>query len=297
LQRGDKPAADIQEHHVLDAVAHLVAVAENNTLIVTHGNGPQVGMLALESANDPVLDYPFPFDVLGAQTQGMIGYWLAQALANALPARRVVALVTQTIVDVKDPAFSNPTKFVGRGYAEGEAPSPAGSEWTIKQDGLLWRRVVASPEPLEVVEIETIKELAASGTIVVCAGGGGIPVARGANGALRGVEAVIDKDLATAVIARGIDAHVMLLLTDVAAVLADYGTPSERPIRSATVNELRALNFPAGSMGPKVESACRFVEATGRRAAIGSFDDSLELLNGTAGTSVVASKPPTGSSE
>ncbi len=297
MQRGDKPAAEIQEHHVLDAVAHLVAVAENNTLIVTHGNGPQVGMLALESASDPVLDHPFPFDVLGAQTQGMIGYWLAQALANALPARRVVALVTQTIVDVKDPAFSNPTKFVGRGYAEGEAPSPPGSEWTIKQDGLLWRRVVASPEPLEVVEIETIKELVASGTIVVCAGGGGIPVARDANGALRGVEAVIDKDLATAVIARGTDAHVMLLLTDVAAVLADYGTPSERPIRSATVNELRALNFPAGSMGPKVESACRFVEATGRRAAIGSFDDSLELLNGTAGTSVVASTSPTGSSE
>jgi carbamate kinase len=284
LQRGDAPAAEIQEHHVLDAVARLVAVADGNTLLVTHGNGPQVGMLAVESASDPVLDRPFPFDVLGAQTQGMIGYWLAQALANALPMRRVVALVTQTIVDLEDPAFQKPTKFVGRGY---EARPPAGAEWTMHQDGPLWRRVVASPEPLEIVEIETIKELVSSGTIVVCCGGGGIPVSRDEKGILRGVEAVIDKDLATAVIARHTDADIMLLLTDVPAVLCDYGTEHERPIHSATVEELRAMGFAAGSMGPKVEAACRFVEATGRRSAIGSFDDAADLLVGTAGTSVV----------
>jgi carbamate kinase len=269
---------------VLDAVARLVAVADGNTLLVTHGNGPQVGMLAVESASDPVLDRPFPFDVLGAQTQGMIGYWLAQALANALPMRRVVALVTQTIVDLEDPAFQKPTKFVGRGY---EARPPAGAEWTMHQDGPLWRRVVASPEPLEIVEIETIKELVSSGTIVVCCGGGGIPVSRDEKGILRGVEAVIDKDLATAVIARHTDADIMLLLTDVPAVLCDYGTEHERPIHSATVEELRAMGFAAGSMGPKVEAACRFVEATGRRSAIGSFDDAADLLVGTAGTSVV----------
>lgn len=269
---------------MLDAVARLVAVADGNTLLVTHGNGPQVGMLAVESASDPVLDRPFPFDVLGAQTQGMIGYWLAQALANALPMRRVVALVTQTIVDLEDPAFQKPTKFVGRGY---EARPPAGAEWTMHQDGPLWRRVVASPEPLEIVEIETIKELVSSGTIVVCCGGGGIPVSRDEKGILRGVEAVIDKDLATAVIARHTDADIMLLLTDVPAVLCDYGTEHERPIHSATVEELRAMGFAAGSMGPKVEAACRFVEATGRRSAIGSFDDAADLLVGTAGTSVV----------
>jgi carbamate kinase len=289
LQRGEKPAAEIQEHHVFDAVRQLVRIADGNTLIITHGNGPQVGMLALESADDPALDHPFPFDVLGAQTQGMIGYWIAQALENALQDRRVVALVTQTIVDVRDPAFDNPTKFVGRGYKVGETRPAGAASWTVKRDGLLWRRVVASPEPLEVVEIATIRELAASGTIVVCAGGGGIPVARDDQGSLHGVEAVIDKDLATAVIARHLNAEAMLLLTDVSAVLADYGAKDQRPIRSATVEELRAMNFAAGSMGPKVEAACRFVEATGKRATIGSFDDAPDLLNGTAGTSVLPS--------
>lgn len=263
-------------------------IASDNTLIVTHGNGPQVGMLAVESASDPALDHPFPLDVLGAQTQGMIGYWLAQALVNALPDRRVVALVTQTVVDADDPAFSNPTKFVGRGYREGEAKVPAGAEWTLAQDGPLWRRVVASPEPLAVVEIATIRELAAQGTIVVCEGGGGVPVARDAHGNLRGVEAVVDKDLAASLIARDTDADALLLLTDVSAVLAGYGTTNERPIRRATVDELRALSFPAGSMGPKVEAACRFVEVTGRHCAIGSFDDVPALLAGMAGTTVLA---------
>lgn len=264
-------------------------VAEGNTLIITHGNGPQVGMLAIESASDPVLDHPFPFDVLGAQTQGMIGYWLAQALANALPERRVVALVTQTIVDPKDQAFANPTKFVGRGYETARAHPSTGAEWTMKQDGPLWRRVVASPQPLEIVEIGTIKTLVASGTIVVCCGGGGIPVARDADGRLRGVEAVIDKDLASSVLACDVGADALLILTDVAAVLADYATPAQHAIDSASVAELRSMDFPTGSMGPKIEAACRFVEATGRHCAIGSFDDAAGLLEGTVGTTVTRS--------
>ena len=243
-------------------------------------------MLALESANDPALDHPFPFDVLGAQTQGMIGYWLVQALGNALQ-RRVVAVLTQTIVDRRDPAFSAPTKFVGRGYSLDEARRVGGDAWVLRQDGEMWRRVVASPEPVEVVEIDTIRELVSQGTIVVCAGGGGIPVARDDHDHLVGVEAVIDKDLAAALIARDVGADALLLLTDVPAVFRDYGRATQRPLGTVSVDELRAMSFPEGSMAPKVDAVCRFVKATGKRGAIGTFDDALELLKGTAGTTVV----------
>ena len=271
---------------MVDAVRQLARICVGNEIIVTHGNGPQVGMLALESANDPVLDHPFPLDVLGAQTQGMIGYWLVQALGNVLE-RPVVALLTQTIVDSNDPAFASPTKFVGRGYSKEEARQVGGGKWTLRQDGQLWRRVVPSPEPIEVVEISIVKELVAEGTIVVCAGGGGIPVARDPGGHLEGVEAVIDKDLAAALIARDVDADVLLLLTDVPGVLANYGQPTEQALKRATTAELRTMNFPSGSMGPKVEAACRFVEATGHRASIGTFDDAPGLLDGSAGTTVL----------
>ena len=264
----------------------MALICEGNHIIITHGNGPQVGMLALESANDPVLDHPFPLDVLGAQTQGMIGYWLVQALGNVLE-RPVVALLTQTIVNSKDTAFVAPTKFVGRGYSKEEAHRMGGGKWALRQDGDLWRRVVPSPEPMEVVENSIVKELVSKGTVVVCAGGGGIPVARDQRGHLQGVEAVIDKDLAAALIARDVDADVLLLLTDVPAVLADYGLPTEHAIERATVAELRAMSFPAGSMGPKVEAACRFVEATGNRASIGTFDDTPGLLDGSAGTTIL----------
>jgi carbamate kinase len=271
---------------VVDAVRQLSRICKENEIVVTHGNGPQVGMLALESANDPALDRPFPLDVIGAQTQGMIGYWLVQALGNVLESP-VVALLTQTIVDSKDPAFESPTKFVGRGYSKDEASRIGEGKWVLRQDGELWRRVVASPEPIEVVEISIIKDLVSKGNIVVCAGGGGIPVARDRRGHLDGVEAVIDKDLAAALIARDVAADVLLLLTDVPAVLADYGLPTEHPIDNATVAELRAKSFPAGSMGPKVEAACRFVAATGKRACIGSFDDAPGLLEGSVGTNVL----------
>ena len=242
-------------------------------------------MLALESANDPVLDHPFPLDVLGAQTQGMIGYWLVQALGNALD-RPVVALLTQTVVDGNDPAFATPTKFVGRGYSKEEANRIGEGKWNLRHDGQLWRRVVPSPEPIEVVEISIVKDLVVKGTIVVCAGGGGIPVTRDPRGQLEGVEAVIDKDLAAALIARDVEADVLLLLTDVRAVLANFGLSTEHPIDRATVAELRAMRFPAGSMGPKVEAACRYVAATGKRACIGTFDDAPGLLEGSVGTNV-----------
>ncbi len=244
-------------------------------------------MLALESANDPVLSQPFPFDVLGAQTQGMIGYWLVQALGNVLQ-RRVVALLTQTVVDGDDPAFHDPTKFVGRGYSRDEAIRVDGGTWIIKRDGDRWRRVVASPEPVDIVEIATVKDLVEAGTIVVCAGGGGIPVVRNATGSLEGVEAVIDKDLAASLLARAVGADALLLLTDVPAVFGDYGLATQYPLRQVTVAQLRSMNFAAGSMGPKVEAVCRFVEVTGRHGSIGTFDDAPGLLRGTAGTTVVA---------
>lgn len=261
-------------------------------LIVTHGNGPQVGMLAVESASDPNLERPYPFDALGAETQGVIGYWLAQALGNALAPREVVALVTQTVVDPHDRAFANPTKFIGRQYDKDEALRVGEqSEWTMREDGGRWRRVVASPEPREVVERATIDRLVREGTVVVCAGGGGVPVVRERSGELAGVEAVIDKDLATSLLATGVRADRLLFLTDVERVYANYATANQRPLARVGVKELRGLSFPAGSMGPKVEAACRFVEASGNVASIGSLDDVEGLLAATSGTQVVATRP------
>ncbi len=290
LQRGERLGASVQEGHVVDAVAQLAPVAARHRLIVTHGNGPQVGLLALESSNDPTLEAPFPLDTLGAETEGMIGYWIARAQRNALPAREAGALITQTVVGADDPGFADPTKFVGRGYDEAEARRLAEvGGWTIRQDGERWRRVVASPEPTEVVELATIETLIASDTIVVCAGGGGVPVVRDAVGHLGGVEAVIDKDLATSLLARLVGADLLLFLTDVPNVYCDFATPLQSALSRVTAADLRRIPFPAGSMGPKVEAACRFVEATGARAAIGSLGDVQGLLAGTSGTSVVAS--------
>jgi carbamate kinase len=289
LQRGERPAASIQRHHVDDAVAQLASIARDHELIITHGNGPQVGLLAVESANDPELAQPYPLDVIGAQTQGMIGYWLLQAFTSALPDRPVVALVTRTIVHADDPSFEHPTKFVGLGYDELDARRLAAARgWTIAQDGARWRRVVASPEPYAIVESSMIQKLANDGAIVICAGGGGIPVVRDVDdGRLSGVEGVIDKDLATALVAHHLKADVMLILTDVPGVYRDYGTPDQQLIRMATAEELRAMSFSDGSMGPKVEAACRFVESMGTRAVIGQLDDAEDLLEGTAGTTVV----------
>jgi carbamate kinase len=287
LERGEAPLAEIQEKHVQVAVDALAPLARDHDLVITHGNGPQVGLLALESASDPELPHPYPFDVLGAQTQGMIGYFLLQALENALPGQEVVSLVCQTLVGSDDPAFDHPTKFVGPVYRREEAERLARLRgWQIRPDGGSWRRVVASPEPCALIEMPTIHMLVANGAVVVCAGGGGIPVTRSGDGMLHGVEAVVDKDLTAAMLAHDVDADALLLLTDVPHVESDFGTPSARAITMTSPAALRAMHFPAGSMGPKVEAACRFVEATGRRAMIGKLPDAEELLEGTRGTTV-----------
>jgi carbamate kinase len=287
LHRGEKPDAEPQRLNVLHAAAALASVAREHEVIVTHGNGPQVGVLALESAADPLLSRPFPLDPLGAETQGLIGYWLTQSLHNVLPERQVVALLTQCVVDPDDAAFGHPTKFVGPTYTEAEARAVADErEWSVALDGVGWRRVVASPEPQEVVEAGVIRRLVDSGVLVVCAGGGGIPVVRHADGSLDGIEAVIDKDLTAALLAQTLGADALLLLTDVTAVETDFGHPGSRPIRTARAAELRSYGFAAGSMGPKVEAACRFAERTGGVAAIGSLADAAGVLTGSAGTRV-----------
>jgi carbamate kinase len=248
-----------------------------------------VGLLALENARDRGIRVPYPLGALGAQTQGMIGYWLLQALQNALPDRRAACLVSRTVVSADDPAFGSPTKFVGPVYDETEARALAAAQgWQVRQDGARWRRVVASPEPLELLELPSVRVLLESGAIVICSGGGGAPVMRDAAGMLHGAEAVVDKDLTAALLARSLSADALLLLTDIAAVQDGYGTPQARPLRRVTPAELRSRSFPAGSMGPKVEAVCRFVEATGKMAAIGQLGDAEALLRGDAGTVVTA---------
>jgi carbamate kinase len=285
LQRGQSADAAAQQANAVRAVEALAPLAEGNELVLTHGNGPQVGLLALESAADTALTEPYPFDVLGAQTQGMIGYWLLQALQNALPGRQVAAIVNQTLVSASDPAFDKPTKFVGPVYDEQGARHVAADHgWTVAQDGTYWRRVVPSPRPERVVETRIIRLLLRSGAVVVCAGGGGVPVIRNDNGHLQGVEAVIDKDHATAVLAEALEADALLLLTDVPAVIRNFGKPDAEPITRATPATLRREQFPAGSMGPKVAAASRFVEVTGDLAAIGSLTDAQAILAGKAGT-------------
>jgi carbamate kinase len=287
LERGEPPESGLQEAHVIKAVAALAPLAAGSDLVITHGNGPQVGMLALESAHDPAISRPYPFDVLGAQTQGMIGYWLLQALQDALPRRQVACLVSRTLVRRDDPAFGQPSKFVGPVYDEPRARALAAAHgWEVRRDGTRWRRVVPSPEPAGLPDLPAIRTLLGTGAIVVCAGGGGIPIADGAGG-IRGVEAVVDKDLTASLLARELHADALLLLTDVAAVMDGYGTPQSRPIRRITPAELRKRDFPAGSMGPKIEAVCRFVEETGKPAAIGQLSDAQALLTQQAGTVIV----------
>ncbi|HVC13358.1 MAG TPA: carbamate kinase [Acidimicrobiales bacterium] len=287
LERSERPDADVQQHHVDAAVEALAPIAAEHELVVTHGNGPQVGILANESERDVTLSRPYPFDALGAQTQGMIGYWLLQSLENALSARSVAAVVTQTVVDAGDPAFATPSKFVGPMLDATSARRVARERgWTVRQDDRGWRRVVPSPTPLEVVELPIVELLLGRGAVVICAGGGGVPVVRDPAGRLRGVEAVVDKDLTAALLARKLRADALVILTDVDAVEADHGTPSARPLGRVTVPALRAMSFPAGSMGPKVEAVCRFVEETGGTGAIGRLAEASLVLAGKVGTLV-----------
>lgn len=287
LKRGERPDSDIQEHNVEIAIAALAPLAHEHELVITHGNGPQVGVLALESASDPSLSHPYPLDTLGAETQGLIGYWLVQELHNRLPDRLITAIVTQTVIDPGDPAFRHPTKFVGPVYDEPELRAIAAERgWQIAPDGDRWRRVVASPQPLRIVETPVIRMLLDAGVVVVCAGGGGVPVAEAADGALTGIEAVIDKDLTSALLAQQLGADAFLVLTDVDGVYRDFGTPHAERLTSITAADLRGLAFPAGSMGPKIDAVCRFVERTDGFAAIGALADAAALLTGGRGTRI-----------
>jgi carbamate kinase len=284
LRRGEPPESAAQQRNVERAVASIAALAREHEVVLTHGNGPQVGLLALQSEAYRQVP-PYPLDVLGAESEGMIGYLLEQGLRNELPGREVATLLTQVVVSLDDPAFGAPTKPIGPVYAEAEALRVAAARgWTVARDGDGFRRVVPSPEPLELVELEVIRFLADHGVLVVCVGGGGIPVVR--DRGLRGVEAVIDKDKAAALLAEQLDADALLLLTDVEAVELDWGTPRARPLRRLTRDLLDRHAFAAGSMGPKVEAACRFAEATGRKAGIGALDRAAEVLAGRAGTTV-----------
>lgn len=287
LQRGDKPDAAIQLEHVLTAAEALAPLAAGHELLLCHGNGPQVGLLALESEADRSLSRPYPLDVLGAQTQGMIGYWLAQSLRNAGVSRPIVSIVTQTVVDTADPAFGAPSKYVGAGYPRRVAEELAEQHgWTVAADGSAWRRVVASPEPVRIVEQGSIDALLLANTLVICGGGGGVPVAQDAGGRLRGVEAVVDKDLTAALLAVAVRADRLLVLTDVAAVMRHFGTPQATELRRIELDELDRMQFPDGSMGPKITACRRFVLATAQPAAIGSLRDAGDILAGIAGTTI-----------
>ena len=290
LKRGEPMTAEAQRNNVRTAVPALAAVAREHALLLSHGNGPQVGLLALQAAAYEEVE-PYPLDVLGAQTEGMIGYVLEQELGNVLPFEVPFAtLLTMIEVDPADPAFSNPTKFVGPVYDKGRADTLAGEKgWVFKADGEHWRRVVPSPEPKRIFEIRPIRWLLERNVVVICAGGGGVPTMYdpGADRKLMGVEAVIDKDLASELLAREVEADAFVMVTDVDGVYVGWGTPEQRRLDRTTPEELRALDFPAGSMGPKVEAAARFVERTGKRAVIGGLDQIVEIVNGNAGTQVV----------
>lgn len=291
LRRGDPMTEDVQRANIRVAARSLAPVAEEHQLVLSHGNGPQVGLLALQAAAYTEVE-PYPLDVLGAQSEGMIGYLIEQELGNVLPADVPLAtLLTMIEVDPDDPAFDHPAKFVGPVYEDATAAELMETRgWSFRRDGDHLRRVVPSPAPMRIFEIRPIRWLLDKGVVVICTGGGGIPTAwtPGAEGVLRGIEAVIDKDLASELLAREVDADVFVMATDVDGVYERWGEADQRRLDRVTASQLRALPFAEGSMGPKVDAAIRFVEATGRRAAIGALDDIEAIVAGTAGTSVVA---------
>jgi carbamate kinase len=290
LKRGEPMTAEVQRGNVRAAAPALAAVATEHQLVLSHGNGPQVGLLALQGAAYEDVE-AYPLDVLGAQTEGMIGYVLEQELGNLLPFEVPFATVlTMVEVDPADPGFRDPTKFVGPVYDEGDAKRLGAEKgWVFKQDGEHRRRVVPSPQPKRIFEIRPIRWLLEKDTVVICAGGGGVPTMYDpdADRTLVGVEAVIDKDLASELLAREVEADVLVMVTDVDGVYVDWGTPERRRLDKTTPDELRALDFAAGSMGPKVEAAARFVERTGGRAAIGGLPEIQRIVEGDAGTQVV----------
>jgi len=286
LKRGEVLSAENQRRNMRAAAGALARACQGHEVAIVHGNGPQVGLLALEA--DAYKAVPaYPLDVLGAESQGMIGYVIAQELKNARPDWPITALLTQTVVNPDDPAFAAPTKPVGPVYAATEVePLQERHGWTFAPDGEGMRRVVPSPRPTAFVEQAVIELLLAAGQTVVCAGGGGIPVQRSTDGQLTGIEAVIDKDFAAALLAESLSADRLVILTDVDAVYLDWGSADAAPIRYITAGDLRRHTFAGGSMGPKVTAVCDFVERTGRKAGIGALSQAEAVLSENAGTLV-----------
>ncbi|HEX7073429.1 MAG TPA: carbamate kinase [Hyphomicrobiaceae bacterium] len=291
LKRGEPMTADAQRRNVKVAAEALAPVARDHQLVISHGNGPQVGLLALQGASYKPGE-AYPLDVLGAETEGMIGYMIEQELGNLLPFEVPFAtLLTMIEVDPDDPGFRSPTKFVGPVYDKAGADRIAKEkEWIFKADGDKWRRVVPSPEPKRIFEIRPIRWLLDRGTIVIAAGGGGIPTMyeRDADRRLIGVEAVIDKDLASELLARELDADLFIMATDASGVYVNWGEPDAKAIHRASPAAMREYQFPAGSMGPKVDAACRFAQATGKTAAIGALAEIPAIVAGDKGTLVSA---------
>lgn len=287
LRRGEPLSAENQRSNVRVACTQIAKVAAGNQLVIAHGNGPQVGLLALQgAAYKDVASYPL--DVLGAETEGMVGYMIEQELGNLLPFEVPFAtLLTQVEVDAADPAFAAPSKPIGPVYTHAEAERLAAEKgWSIAADGEHYRRVVASPRPKRIFELRPLSWLLEKGCVVICAGGGGIPVRYDAHGKLEGVEAVIDKDLCSALLARQLECDLLVIATDVDGVYLDWGTPEKRAIAAARPDDLEALDFAAGSMGPKVQAACEFARQTGKPAVIGSLADIEAIVAGSAGTRV-----------
>lgn len=283
LRRGEPLEADIQRRNVLLASRQIAALTKDWNVVLVHGNGPQVGLLALQNSAYPQVA-PYPLDVLGAESQGMIGYLLVQELKNCLPEQQVSALLTQVEVDPDDSAFGNPSKYIGPVYDQETALALSLDKgWTIKPDGKYFRRVVPSPKPLNIIETSAINALITQGHLVVCAGGGGIPVLR-QEGKLQGIEAVIDKDLSAAFLAEQINADALLILTDADAVYLDWGTQQQRALSKVTPNDLADITFDAGSMGPKVSAASHFVRSRHGIAGIGALQDATRILTGEQGT-------------
>ncbi|MCU0633150.1 MAG: carbamate kinase [Methanolinea sp.] len=291
LKRGEPMTAEVQRENVRAAARVIAPLSGDHELVISHGNGPQVGLLALQAACYRQVE-PYPLDVLDAQTEGMIGYMIEQELVSHLPGTKPCAtILTMVEVDPMDPAFSHPSKFVGPLYDKEEMERVVQEKgWEFRKDDNAWRRVVPSPQPVRIVEIQPIRWLLGHGVIVVCTGGGGIPVISppGEKRVLTGIEAVIDKDRASALLAEELKADLLVMATDVAGVYLDWNTSASRYIHASTPGELGMHHFAPGSMGPKVEAACRFVERTGKRAAIGALSDIPGLVTGEAGTQVTA---------
>jgi carbamate kinase len=290
LRRSDPMTTEVQRRNIAIAAEAIAPLAAEHSIVVVHGNGPQVGLLSLQAESYTGAE-PYPLDVLDAGTQGMIGYLIQQELRSLLPTgRQVVTLLTMVVVDPDDPAFASPTKFVGPGYGQDAADTLAAKKgWKFRQDGAAWRRVVPSPRPRRILEIQPITWLLDRGAVVICAGGGGIPTMYPSSGPgdLVGVEAVIDKDLASELLAEDVNADLFLMATDVDGVYLRWGEPEQRRLEQVSPEELAGYEFAAGSMGPKVEAAARFAVKTGRRAAIGSLADIARIVAGEAGTNVI----------